>query len=122
MASSENIEEPSERTSLLTKDAPKAADPSLSGNGLSTGTAAAAALEDTDIESGTIEPCDGGENGGEDNPLFEGQSSTRLGLLIPAVAIGILLSAADQTLVVTSYGRIGSDLEALNNTSWIATA
>lgn len=34
----------------------------------------------------------------------------------------VLLSAADQTLVVTTYGRIGSDLHALNNTSWIATA
>ena len=33
-----------------------------------------------------------------------------------------MLSAADQTLVVTSYGVIGSDLNALNNTSWIATA
>lgn len=121
MAPNENIEEPTERTSLLSKDAPKVADPSLSGNGSSNGTAAAAAGEDTDIESGTIGPGDGGQNE-EGNPLFEGHKTTRMSLLIPAVAVGILLSAADQTLVVTSYGRIGSDLEALNNTSWIAAA
>lgn len=34
----------------------------------------------------------------------------------------IFLAAADQTIIVSSYGRIGSDLGALNNTSWIATA
>ncbi|KAI9807872.1 MAG: hypothetical protein M1825_005178 [Sarcosagium campestre] len=42
--------------------------------------------------------------------------------IMPALAIGVLLSAADQTIIVSSYGRIGSDLNALNNTSWIATA
>lgn len=33
----------------------------------------------------------------------------------------IFLSAADQTIIVSSYGKIGSDLKALNKTSWIAT-
>jgi len=42
--------------------------------------------------------------------------------VVPAVAIGIFLSAADQTIIVSSYGRIGSDLNALNLTNWIATA
>jgi hypothetical protein len=28
----------------------------------------------------------------------------------------------DQTLVVATYGKIGSDLQALNSTSWIATS
>lgn len=46
----------------------------------------------------------------------------KLPIIFPAVAIGVFLAAADQTLVVTSYGRIGSDLHALNRTSWIATA
>lgn len=32
------------------------------------------------------------------------------------------MSAADQTIIVSSYGKIGSDLDALNNTSWIASA
>lgn len=34
----------------------------------------------------------------------------------------VFLSAADQTIIVASYGQIGSDLEALNLTSWIATS
>lgn len=34
----------------------------------------------------------------------------------------IFLSAADQTIIMASYGQIGSDLEALNLTSWIATS
>lgn len=60
----------------------------------------------------------------EENPLFEGNEEMRkkLYILFPAVAIGVLLIAADQTIVVSSYGRIGTDLNALNNTSWIATA
>ena len=41
---------------------------------------------------------------------------------LPALAIGIFLAAADQTIVVSSYGKIGSEMNALNNTSWIATA
>ncbi|KAG4435853.1 hypothetical protein IFR05_008679 [Cadophora sp. M221] len=58
----------------------------------------------------------------DDNPLFEGNPDVNMRLLFPAVALGILLSAADQTIIVSSYGKIGSDLQALNNTSWIATA
>ncbi|KAI9779414.1 MAG: hypothetical protein M1839_007379 [Geoglossum umbratile] len=46
----------------------------------------------------------------------------QLKYILPAVAIGIFLSAMDQTVVVSSYGIIGSELKALNNTSWIATA
>jgi MFS family permease len=42
--------------------------------------------------------------------------------IFPAIAIGVFLSAADQTLIVSSYGIIGTDLNALNKTSWIATA
>jgi MFS family permease len=32
-----------------------------------------------------------------------------------------MLSAMDQTIVVSSYGTIGSDLKGLNKTSWIST-
>ena len=46
----------------------------------------------------------------------------RMGIIFPAVAIGIFLSAADQTIIVSSYGKIGSEMNALNRTSWIATA
>ena len=45
----------------------------------------------------------------------------QLKYIIPAVAIGIFLAAADQTIIVSSYGRIGSELHALENTQWIAT-
>lgn len=46
----------------------------------------------------------------------------RLKYILPAITIGIFLTAADQTLVVTMYGKIGSDLKALNKTSWVSTA
>ncbi|KAJ6561359.1 member of the major facilitator superfamily [Mycena sp. CBHHK59/15] len=38
------------------------------------------------------------------------------------MAIGIFLCALDQTIVVSSYAAIGSELNQLQNTSWIATA
>ena len=55
---------------------------------------------------------------------YEGMPEIRkqMKYIMPALAIGVFLSAADQTLIVSSYGKIGSDLKALNNTSWIATA
>jgi hypothetical protein len=34
----------------------------------------------------------------------------------------IFLAAADQTIIVSCYGKIGSDLNSLSNTSWVATA
>ncbi|OQO12629.1 hypothetical protein B0A48_02091 [Cryoendolithus antarcticus] len=46
----------------------------------------------------------------------------RMKYIFPALAIGVFLSAADQTIIVSSYGKIGSELHALNLTSWIATA
>jgi hypothetical protein len=46
----------------------------------------------------------------------------RMVYIMPALGIGVLLAAADQTIIVSSYGRIGSDLNALSATSWIATA
>ena len=54
---------------------------------------------------------------------FEGNAEARklLKFIVPAVSIGVFLSAADQTIVVASYGIIGSDLGALNLTSWIGT-
>ncbi|KAL9054381.1 MAG: hypothetical protein Q9162_004183 [Coniocarpon cinnabarinum] len=45
----------------------------------------------------------------------------RMGIMFPAMSIGVFLAAADQTLIVSSYGRIGTDLRALNKTSWVAT-
>jgi Major Facilitator Superfamily len=42
--------------------------------------------------------------------------------IFPAIAIGVFLAAADGSIIVTSYGKIGSELDALNMTSWIANA
>ena len=42
--------------------------------------------------------------------------------IMPALAIGVFLTAADQTIIVSSYGKIGSELNAMQSTSWIATA
>lgn len=46
----------------------------------------------------------------------------RMKYIFPAVVVGVFLSAADQTIIVSSYGSIGSELNALSMTSWIATA
>jgi len=46
----------------------------------------------------------------------------RLKFIFPFLATGIFLSAADQTIVVSSYGRIGSDLSGLEKAPWLATA
>jgi hypothetical protein len=46
----------------------------------------------------------------------------KIHIIFPAIALGVFLSAADQTIIVTSYGKIGSDLHALNKTSWVASS
>ncbi|MCJ1288863.1 hypothetical protein MMC34_000394 [Xylographa carneopallida] len=55
---------------------------------------------------------------------YEGMPEVKkqLRYILPAIAVGIFLSAGDQTIIVSCYGKIGSELHALNNTSWIATA
>ncbi|KAJ5671507.1 hypothetical protein N7507_000634 [Penicillium longicatenatum] len=49
-------------------------------------------------------------------------AQVQLKYFIPAISLGIFMSAADQTIIMASYGQIGSDLKALNLTSWIATS
>jgi predicted MFS family arabinose efflux permease len=46
----------------------------------------------------------------------------QLKYILPAMSIGVWLVAADQTLVASAYGKMGSELNSLNNTSWIASA
>jgi MFS family permease len=48
--------------------------------------------------------------------------ASQLKYILPSTSIGVFLAAADQTIIVSSYGKIGSDLHALNLTSWIATS
>ncbi|KAI6772201.1 hypothetical protein HG530_003159 [Fusarium avenaceum] len=73
---------------------------------------------DDRVNSGNIE---NGQVQGDDN-LVAVYTTKKLNLLLGAVGIGIFLAAADQLLTVATYGRIGSELNALNNTSWIVTA
>ncbi|KAK5049437.1 hypothetical protein LTR84_004366 [Exophiala bonariae] len=49
-------------------------------------------------------------------------ATAQMRYIVPAVSLGVFLAAADQTIIVSSYGRIGSDLSALNLTPWIASA
>ena len=55
---------------------------------------------------------------------YEGMPEVKkqLKYILPALGIGIFLASADQTIIVSSYGTIGNELNALNLTSWIATA
>ena len=46
----------------------------------------------------------------------------KLKYIVPAIGIGVFLCAADLTIIVACYGKIGSDLKALNKTSWISTS
>lgn len=68
------------------------------------------------VESG--DPVHTEDSGKE--PLYDAQK--QLKYIVPAISLGIFLSAADQTIIMASYGQIGSDLKALNLTSWIATS
>ncbi|KAI2830432.1 hypothetical protein CBS147320_5670 [Aspergillus niger] len=70
-----------------------------------------------DVESGerTVPPQ-------EDQAKDASEAGKGLRYIIPAISLGVFLSAADQTIIMASYGQIGSDLEALNLTSWIATS
>lgn len=73
-----------------------------------------------------------------DGPRIPG---LKLSVIIPAMAIGVwfsnttwrqwnmrtngsqvFLAAMDNTIVVSSYGAIGTEMKELNRTSWIATA
>ncbi|KAJ5570101.1 uncharacterized protein N7459_009531 [Penicillium hispanicum] len=47
---------------------------------------------------------------------------SQLKYIVPAISVGVFMSAADQTIIVASSGAIGTDLSALNLTSWIATS
>ncbi|OLN94028.1 Vacuolar membrane amino acid uptake transporter fnx2-like protein 1 [Colletotrichum chlorophyti] len=69
---------------------------------------------DNNHEAGPA-PADGNRDG---NP----EMAKKMHLLLPAVGIGIYLCAVDQLLTVATYAKIGSELNALKNTSWLATA
>lgn len=118
----------SERSPLLPKDDGTASD----------GTAEADVAANGSVKNGNGTFAQSGaiENAGDnaDGEPLERQSSlegrneglpevkARMKYIFPAIAIGVFLSAADQTIIVSSSGKIGSELDALNLVSWIATA
>ncbi|KAI5202499.1 hypothetical protein AUEXF2481DRAFT_8843 [Aureobasidium subglaciale EXF-2481] len=117
----DNGREPASETSpLLGKQAPKPIDPS---NGIAPDSAVANGViaEEEEADGETLERQTSLE---ERQKQYEGQPEMRkkMKVIFPALTIGVLLSAADQTIIVSSYGKIGSELKALNNVSWIATA
>lgn len=100
------------------------------GYGSSTvGSSSVIAAGDDSVTSGstivTTENGGSGASGGEQAiNAREGLPgmAKKMHFLMPAIAIGIFLSALDQTLIVATYAKMSSDLEALNRTSWISTA
>ncbi|KAF2823535.1 MFS general substrate transporter [Ophiobolus disseminans] len=91
-------------------------------------------LVDTGINvspEGTDFNADAQQDGGDiERQVSNGDASKHQGLpevrkrmkyIFPALAIGVFLASADQTLVISTYGTIGTDLHALSSTSWIAT-
>lgn len=82
-ASNGNVREPDETTSLLKKG--QAIDP---GTGVSHGNAVTEG-DDMDVENGTVENGTVDGDGGDDDPSSKPRTQTKMGLLIPAVAIGV---------------------------------
>ncbi|KUI62644.1 Vacuolar membrane amino acid uptake transporter fnx2 [Cytospora mali] len=95
--------------------------PAVASNGTFTGasTPGSGSTTAVDTEDGII-----GEEEEEEEVVREGipEMAKRMHILLPAIGIGVFLCALDQLLAVATYAKIGSDLHALNSTSWIATA
>jgi hypothetical protein len=124
MAVSNGQAKPTETSPLLAKDTSSSTTSSSATppNGTSD-------ASDASASNGSAHPNESGDEETGDpeephNPIFVGlpDVAARLHILAPAVAIGVFLAAADQTIIVSTYGRIGSELNALSSTSWIATA
>ncbi|KAI9816059.1 MAG: hypothetical protein M1827_002051 [Pycnora praestabilis] len=104
---------------LGNSDIPKPADPNdgVAPNGnVANGAANGSAAAGDDVER------QGGHSESVDKLAGDPEVKKGLHYALPALAIGVFLSAADQTIVVSSSGKIGSDLRSLNKVSWIATA
>ncbi|KAI0446124.1 major facilitator superfamily domain-containing protein [Xylaria telfairii] len=82
----------------------------VSGNGAPTTT--------SNIENGPPQVETTTNEASSDSP----KPAVKLAVLVPALAIGVFCAGLDNTLTIATYGKIGSDLEALNSTSWVATS
>ena len=56
----------------------------------------------------------------EDPIIVQGRKTVKS--FLPILGVGIFLAFLDQSIVAAINGEIGSDLHALRNVSWIATA
>ncbi|KAL8687885.1 MAG: hypothetical protein Q9218_006065, partial [Villophora microphyllina] len=112
-------EEPTEVSPLLRKASNIAPEPIDATTGALPNTSGISGQPHGNIKDGQDE-----ERQEEEVTEYQGMPEVKekLKYIVPAIAIGIFLSAADQTLIVTMYGKIGSDLKALNKTSWVSTA
>ncbi|OAQ70375.1 major facilitator superfamily transporter [Pochonia chlamydosporia 170] len=65
-----------------------------------------------------------GPQNDQDEPERMGnpEVAKKMHLIVPAIGIGLYLVAVDQLLTVAAYAKIGNELNALNNMSWIATS
>ncbi|KAG7010080.1 hypothetical protein G7Y79_00001g003520 [Physcia stellaris] len=113
----------SETSPLLPKGKTLSSEPAETPNRVLSNTNCTNIHAQEDLKS--INEEQGKSNGEENNDeQYQGlpEVKKQLRYIIPAVAIGIFLAAGDQTIIVSTYGVIGSDLQALNKTSWIATS
>lgn len=113
-------QEATETSTLLAK--PTLPDPALSPNSVPPSEVGATRRQNEDPKP--TEDEESQINGQDRGHQYEGmpEVKAKLWYIVPAVGIGIFLSAADQTIIVSCYGKIGSDLKSLENTSWVATA
>ncbi|KAH7170478.1 major facilitator superfamily domain-containing protein [Dactylonectria macrodidyma] len=72
---------------------------------------------DRDVANGDAENGQGDEHDTERPARVK-----NMHFIFPAVGLGIYMVAIDQLLTVATYTKIGNELNALNSTSWIATA
>ncbi|KDR66619.1 hypothetical protein GALMADRAFT_232467 [Galerina marginata CBS 339.88] len=70
------------------------------------------------VQNGTQQDYSRGDS---EQTAIDTPQKSHLTFIIP-MAVGIFLGAMDQTIVVSSYASIGSELNQLQNTSWIATS
>ncbi|KAI2626592.1 MFS general substrate transporter [Hypoxylon sp. NC1633] len=118
--SSEDRIEPAETAPLLgpnTSDAREGAETQSNGTFKKPGNVVVDEVAPANLENGQRN----GANGEAPN-AEPPKPKPNMAALLPALAIGIFLVAMDQTLTFATYGKMGSDLNALNSTSWISTS
>ena len=77
------------------------------------------------VNGSATQDAESGDDSGdapEQDPDVPTISGVNIAAVVPAMSIGIFLASMDNTIVVASYGRIGTELNELNRTSWLSTA